>query len=369
MHLRNLGLVGLFVIVSAGFFFQTNFANASYRAETVVEGLQVPWSMAWLPNGDMLVAERQGDLLRIRDGKVVAKIQGVPEVRARGQGGLLDIALHPQFASNRWLYLSYSDPSGRGNGANTSIARAKLEGDALEQFEVLYRAGPNTGAGVHYGSRLVFDRQGDLFFSIGDRGKRDENPQDPKRDGGKIYRIHDDGQVPGDNPFVGGHGLDTLYSFGHRNPQGLALHPVSGRVWSHEHGPRGGDEVNIIRSGANYGWPILSYGINYSGTSFAEGTEREGYESPAWYWDPSIAPSGMAFVTSDNYPDWQGHLLVGSLKFGQLVLCKLDGDRVISAEPVLKNLGRVRDVRQAPDGFVYVAIDGLGIRRIVPEAE
>ncbi len=364
MALKNLGVIGVLIVGCIAFILQTSSANASYRAETIVKGLQVPWAMVWLPDGDILVTERRGELLRVRDGEVVAKIDGVPRVKASGQGGLMDIALHPGFSSNQWLYLSFSDPEGPGQGANTSVVRARLEGNALINLELIYQAGPNTGAGVHYGGRMVFDQEGHLFFSIGDRGKRDQNPQNLQLDGGKVYRLHDDGRVPEDNP-VRASGLAAIYSYGHRNPQGLALHPTSGEIWSHEHGPKGGDEVNIIKPGANYGWPILSYGVNYSGSSFAEGTERAGFESPAWYWDPSIAPSGMAFVTSDKYPDWQGHLLVGSLKFGQLVLCKLEGNRVVTAEPVLTNLGRVRDVRQAPDGYVYLAIEGVGIRRIV----
>lgn len=365
MKLKIFGALSVMVVACAAFVLQMNDARASYRTETVVAGLQVPWSMAWLPNGDMLVTERRGELLRIRDGAVIAKIKGVPAVKASGQGGLLDVVLHPDFAKTKWVYLSYSDPEGEGQGANTSIVRGQLEGDALKNLELIYQAGPNTGAGVHYGGRMVFNEDGYLFFSIGDRGNRDENPQSLELDGGKIYRVHEDGKIPADNPMRQQPNLAAIYSYGHRNPQGLAFRPGTGDIWSHEHGPKGGDEVNLIKAGANYGWPILSYGVNYSGTPFAEGTERVGYESPAWYWVPSIAPSGMAFVSSDTYPDWQGHLLVGSLKFGQLVLCELDGNEVVDAEPVLTNLGRVRDVRQAPDGYVYLAIEGIGIQRIV----
>lgn len=365
MILKKLFVLTL-VITAIPFVLQLNQASASYQLEPVVDGIKIPWAMAWLPNGDLLINERRGNMLRVRDGEVVAKIEGVPHVRAKGQGGLLDLALHPDFKTNQQIYFSYSDPTG-GDGANTAIARAVLEEDELTKVEVIYKGEPNTKGGNHFGSRLVFDRSGYLFFSIGDRGQRDVNPQDIKRDGGKIYRLHDDGRVPIDNPFVTHQdAVQATYSLGHRNPQGMAMHPTSGKIWVHEHGPRGGDEVNIITAGENYGWPILSYGINYSGSSFAEDTERDGYASPAWYWDPSIAPSGMAFVTGDKYPEWQGHLLVGSLKFGMVVLCELDGEKIVAAKPVIENLGRVRDVRQGPDGYIYVATDRNGVQRVLP---
>ena len=359
--------LGLFTVIAllGMVALQMGQAKASFEIEQIVDDIKIPWAIAFLPNGDLLVTERKGDLLRVTNGKVVAKISGVPDVRAKGQGGLLDVVLHPDFASNQLIYLSYSDASGSG-GSNTSIARGRFDGDTLKDVQTIYQATPNTKNGRHFGSRIVFDEDGYLYFSVGDRGDRDTNPQDKNRDGGKVYRLLDDGQVPTDNPFLGKPGLDAMYSLGHRNIQGMAKHPQTGDIWAHEHGPRGGDEVNIVKAGANYGWPILSYGINYNGTSFAKGTEREGFVSPDWYWDPSIAPSGMAFVTSDKYPDWQGHLLVGSLKFGQLVLCELDGNRIVSAEPVLEKIGRVRDVRQGPDGFIYLAIDGKGIQRVVP---
>ena len=357
------------LILLASISLQAAALQAEYRLEQVVEGMGVPWAIAFLPNGDLLVTERSGDLLRVKDGKVVGKIEGVPEVRARGQGGLLDAVLHPEFETNRFVYLSYSDASGPG-GSNTSIARGKLEGDALVDVEVIYRATPNTRNGRHFGSRIAFDKAGYLFFAVGDRGDRDTNPQDKNRDGGKVYRLHDDGKVPSDNPFVGQSGaLDAMYSLGHRNTQGMAMHPVTGEIWTHEHGPRGGDEINIVKPGANFGWPILSYGINYSGTSFAEGTERAGYVSPDWYWDPSIAPSGMTFVTSDKYPEWQGHLVVGSLKFSQLILCELNGNEIVDAEPAVEEVGRIRDVRQGPDGYIYVAVEGSGIKRVMPLEE
>ena len=351
--------VVLFSLASAG------VVQADYRAVSVTENLNVPWGMVWLPDGDLLVSDRGGKLYRIRDRQIVAEISGVPKVHTNGQGGLLDLEIHPDYATNQWLYFSYSDQKTWGLGSNTAVARAKLIGNRLEQIEVLYKGEPDTRRGQHYGSRIEFDHSGYLFFSIGDRGARDTNPQDPERDGGKVYRLHDDGRIPTNNPLLGTT-KPAVYSWGHRNPQGMAVHPESGELWIHEHGPRGGDEINRLKPGANYGWPILSYGINYSGSTFAEGTERAGFESPLWYWDPSIAPSGMTFVTSERYPDWQGHLLVGSLKFGYLVLCKLEGDQVTEAIPVLEGIGRVRNVRQGPDGYIYAGIDGEGIKRIEP---
>lgn len=338
-----------------------------YSTETVIDGIRVPWGMVWLPSGDLLVSERGGEIYRVRDNAIVATLSGVPTVDVNGQGGLLDLELHPNFAQSGWLYLSYSSPDGEGSGSNTAIMRARLDGDSLVEKQVLYRAKPNSTRGQHYGSRLEFDEDGYLYFSIGDRGDRDHNPQDLSRDGGKIYRLHDDGRIPDNNPFASQSGaIAAIYSYGHRNPQGMARHPDSGAIWIHEHGPRGGDEINLIKAGANYGWPILSYGINYSGTKFAEATEREGYQSPLWYWDPSIAPSGMAFVTSDKYPDWQGRLLVGSLKFDYLALCSLSGESVTDCTPVMKGIGRVRNIRQGPEGDIYVAVEGgQGILRIV----
>lgn len=340
-------------------------ALAEYKAETLVAGLNVPWGMAFLPDGEMLVSERKGSIKRIRDGKVVGEVKGVPDVHANGQGGLLDLALHPEFESNQLLYFTYSDEESSGSGSNTALARGRLIDGELQDIEILYKGEENTSRGQHYGSRIAFSPAGQVYFSIGDRGNRDKNPQSLEHDGGKVYRLHADSRVPEDNPFVDS-SKPAVYSYGHRNPQGMAVHPVTGDIWTHEHGPKGGDEVNLIKAGANYGWPILSYGVNYSGTAFAEGTERAGFESPLWYWDPSIAPSGMTFVTSDRYPEWQGQLLVGSLKFSYLVLCQLDGNRITAVENVLEGIGRVRSLRQGPDGYLYVGIDGEGIKKIVP---
>lgn len=340
-----------------------------FRTEKVVEGIDVPWGMTWLPDGDMLVTNRGGQLYRVHEGTLSAPLGGVPAVHVNGQGGLLDIALHPDYANNGWIYISYSSREGGGSGSHTAIMRAKLQGDSLVEQQVLYKGEGNTESGAHYGSRIVFDNAGYLFFSIGERGAHFDNAQQLDRDGGKIYRLHDDGRIPADNPFVNTPGAKTaVYSHGHRNPQGLTLHPTTGQVWEHEHGPMGGDEINIIQPGKNYGWPLIGYGIDYNGQPLAVATSREGIEQPIFYWDPSIAPSGMAFITSDNYgPDLKGHLLVGSLKFRYMVHLVLDGNNVVASENVFPGIGRVRNIKQGPDGYIYVATEGDGIIRILPE--
>ena len=349
---------------------QPSDADQNYSLETVTGEVSVPWGMAWLPNGDMVVTERSGTLHIVSDGELSEPLSGVPEVWANGQGGLLDVAIHPDYEENGWIYLTYSSPQGNERGANTALMRARLNEDhtGLTNQQVLYKAVPNTTRGQHFGSRIAFDEEGYLYFSIGDRGNRDVNPQDITRDGGKIYRLNPDGSIPDDNPFVNEEGAKkAIYSYGHRNPQGMDTHPETGEIWTHEHGPRGGDEVNLIRKGENYGWPIISFGVNYSGTEFAEDTARAGMRQPEWYWDPSIAPSGMAFVTSDTYPEFQGHLLVGSLKFNYLVLCQMEDNTITGEEVLFEGIGRVRSVEQGPDGYLYVGTEGNGIVRIVPK--
>lgn len=339
-----------------------------YSAELYVGGIATPWGMDWLPSGELLVTDRSGILYKIVDGKLSeVDISAIKEdIYAQRQGGLLDIRVHPDYESSGWIYFSYSSITGGGEGANTKIIRAKLVGNSLTSVETLYKASPNTTAGVHYGSRIEFDNDGYLFFSIGDRGNRDVNPQDVTKDAGKIYRLMADGSIPADNPFVNEAGAKkAVYSYGHRNPQGMDLNPMTGKIWAHEHGPQGGDELNIIQPGKNYGWPLISYGINYNGTPFAEDTMRAGMEQPATYWVPSIAPSGMAFVTSDLYPDWKGHVLVGSLKFSHLQVVLLDGDKVIGRKEVLDGIGRVRSLEEGPDGHIYVGITGEGIYKVI----
>jgi len=345
--------------------------SQDYTLETVTNAVSVPWGMAWLPDGAMLVTGRSGDLYLFGDAGDPQTIDGVPEVFARNQGGLLDIALHPRYEENGWIYITYSSTEG-GGGANTALMRARLnEGrSALIDQEVLYKAEPNTERAHHFGSRIVFDNEGHVFFGIGDRGNRDVNPQDITRDGGKIYRLNDDGSIPEDNPYVGREGLDAIFAYGIRNPQGMALHPETGELWEHEHGPRGGDEINIIRAGNNYGWPKICFCINYDGSELTPDTARAGMEQPEWYWDPSIAPSGMTFVTSQRYPEWQGDLLVGSLKFGYVVRADVENNTVVGDEILFEDIGRVRDIRQGPDGYIYVATEtSNGIVRIVPRSE
>lgn len=339
----------------------------SFDLQPIVEGLNIPWGMAFLPDGSLLVTEKEGNLIHVKNNSKTI-IKGVPEVYLRGQGGLLDIALHPNYKDNGWIYLTYALADGLGSGGNTALMRAKIDNNTLVSHELLYKATPNTTKGVHFGSRITFDNDGYLYFSIGDRGDHDLNPQDLSRDGGKIYRLHDDGQIPVDNPFFNtSDAKKAVYSYGHRNPQGMIKHPETGAIWTHEHGPKGGDEINIIQKGKNYGWPIITYGINYSGTPITDVTEMEGMEQPLYYWVPSIAPSGMAFVTSSVYPQWKGSLLVGSLSFQYLERLEIKDNKVVSREKLLVDIGRVRNVVQGPDGYIYVAIEGTGIVKLVPK--
>lgn len=363
-----------FILIVFSFFFaacqedyQSPNTSINFKAETIVDGLDIAWGMAFFPDGSILIGEQEGDLILFKNG-IKSKVDNVPKVFYKNQGGLLDIALHPNYEQNGWIYFSYSsNMENDGKGGNTTIMRAKLTDNKLMDQEILYKATPNTDKGQHFGSRLQFDREGYLFFSIGDRGNRDVNPQDITRDCGKIYRIHDDGRIPGDNPFVNTQNAKTaIYSYGHRNPQGMTIHPETGKIWIHEHGPQGGDEINIIQAGKNYGWPKITYGINYNDTKITDNTSLPGMEQPLHYWVPSIAPSGMDFVTSDKYPAWKGNLLVGSLKFKYLNRVVIENNKVVKEEKLLENMGRVRTIKQAPDGYIYVSIEQLGIVRIVP---
>jgi glucose/arabinose dehydrogenase len=334
--------------------------------EVVVSNLNIPWGFTFLPDNSMLITEKDGKLIHFKNG-TKTNIDGLPEIYVRGQGGLMDIQLHPDYKTNGWIYFTYASPEGEDNGGNTALMRAKIKNNTLIDKQVLYKATPNTTRGQHFGSRIAFDKMGYLFFSIGERGDRDTNPQDITRDCGNIYRLHDDGSIPSDNPFVNvPNAKKAIYAYGVRNPQGLVLNPNTGEIWEHEHGPQGGDEINIINSGKNYGWPKISYGINYSGTKFTDHTALPGMEQPLHYWVPSIAPSGMAFVTSDKYPGWKGNVLVGSLKFLYLDNCYIKNGKVVKEEQLLKNLGRVRTVIEGPDGFIYVGIENLGIVKIIP---
>jgi glucose/arabinose dehydrogenase len=339
----------------------------TFSAVQIVDDIQNPWGMAFLPDRGILITEKTGKLIHYNNGKKTL-INNIPEIYVRGQGGFLDIELHPNYEENGWIYFSYSSSEGDGKGGNTAIMRAKLEGNSLINLEQLYKGVPNTTKGQHFGSRLEFDTKGYLYFSIGDRGNRDVNPQDVTRDGGKIYRLHDDGNIPEDNPFVDKSGAKkAIFSYGHRNPQGLALHPKTGKLWEHEHGPRGGDEINVVEKGKNYGWPVITYGINYIGTKITDETSRQGMEQPIYQWTPSIAPCGMTFVSSDKYPNWKGNLLVGSLAFQYLERLEIKNNQVVYREKLLDGMGRVRNVKQSPDGYIYVGIEGKGIYKLEPK--
>jgi glucose/arabinose dehydrogenase len=307
----------------------------------------------------MLVTERPGRLRIVgADGKLEKRpVSGLPEIAEYGQGGLLDVALHPRYAQNRLVYLSFA-ARGAG-GVGTEVGRGTLSGDRLESFEIIFRQLPKSRGGQHFGSRLVFDRAGFLYITLGDRGDR-ERAQLRDDHAGSVIRLHDDGRVPQDNPFVGKPGWKPeKYTLGNRNIQGAALHPDTGVMWTHEHGPQGGDEINVIRAGVNYGWPVITYGREYvTGFSIGEGTQKAGMAQPLYYWVPSIAPSGMAFYTGDRFPRWRGDLFVGALRDRLLVRLRLDGERVVSEERMLEGvLGRIRDVRMGPDGYLYLLTD------------
>ena len=342
---------------------------AAIEPVTVFDYEDILWSIRFLPDGRMVATDKEGKLLIVdADGKSKTIENGVPKVKSVGQGGLLDVLPAEDFATSRMVYLSFSMPDADDN-ANTAVGRGRLSDDesSLENFEVLYEATPRTDKPYHYGSRMVWGpKDGHLYFTIGDRGDRDVNPQDSTRDAGKVYRITKDGDIPADNPFVGVDGArEAIYSFGHRNPQSLAVHPTTGEIWETEHGPRGGDEINIIQPGLNYGWPVITYGINYNGTQITQQEKKEGMEQPLHYWVPSIAPCGMAFITGDKYPGWEGDLLVGSLKFQRLAHVQLDEENnVLGEQKVANRIGRVRDVRMGPDGYVYLSVEGTGIVRL-----
>ena len=325
--------------------------TARANPEIITEELSFPWSLAFLPNGDFLVTERDGYLRRVSAaGEVSAPIAGLPDINPVGQGGLFDVALHPNFAENNQLYLSYAEGS-RLRGLNTSVIRAVLDGDTLKDQTPIFAAEPKVRGGRHFGGRLLFDNDGYLFISLGDRGDRQES-QNPKNHIGSVIRLNDDGSVPSDNPFVGKAGFKPeIYSYGHRNIQGMSLHPSTGKVWTHEHGPQGGDEVNLVESGKNYGWPRISYGGEYGSGRPVGKESAEGLEQPLHFWNPSIAPSGMAFLDGDN-------VLVGALKFQLLARLKLDDKKILEETRHYKGQwGRIRDVRVSDGGDIYLLTD------------
>lgn len=333
-----------------------NSEEHAFRVTTVATGLQNPWGIAFLPDGTMLVTERPGRLQLVGADGSKQLVSGTPEVWANGQGGLLDVALHPDFSSNRLVYLTWSKP-GQG-GATTALGRGRLEGTALVGFEEIFVGQAWTSTGAHFGSRIVFDGRGHVFIGIGDRGVM-EQAQNTSNHQGTIIRLHEDGRVPADNPFVGRAGfLPEIYAYGIRSPQGMAIHPETGALWENEHGPRGGDEVNLIEAGRNYGWPAITYGINYNGSVISEQSARPGMEQPLTYWVPSIAVSGMTFYTGDRFPSWRGNLFVGALAGQHIRRLVLDGTRITHQEVLLSDLrSRVRQIQQGPDGLLYLITD------------
>lgn len=338
----------------------------NYEMELVFENEGIIWGLEFLNDNSILATLKSGSIIHFKDG-VKKELKGVPEIYLRGQGGLLDIAIHPNFEKNKFIYLSYASEDIEGKGGNTTISRAILNGDTLEELEVLYKGTPDSRKGQHFGGRMEFDNENYLFFSIGDRGNRNVNPQDITIDGGKIYRIKDDGTIPKDNPFYNdGNAKKAIYSYGHRNPQGMFKHPVSGKIWTNEHGPRGGDEINIIEKGKNYGWPKITYGINYSGTTITKNKSLPNMEQPLYYWIPSIAPSSFEYISSEIYPNWKGSLLAGALVFKYIERIVLEDDIVVSRSKIAENLGRPRDIKQGPDGYIYVSIENEGVYKIMP---
>lgn len=339
--------------------------------ETVAGGLESPWGLAFLPDGRMLVTERPGRLRIVRaDGTLSAPLGGLPEIHARGQGGLLGVALDPNFAMNQLVYLSFSEP-GEG-GVGTAVMRGRFAEDQLADVQVIYRQRPKLEGNGHFGSRLVFARDGNLFVTQGDRQSYRDRAQALTQGMGKVIRIRPDGTIPPDNPYVGrSDAQPEIWSYGHRNVQAAALHPETGQLWTVEHGARGGDELNFPESGKNYGWPVITYGRDYSGARIGEGTAKAGLEQPVYYWDPVIAPSGMTFYTGDRYAGWQGNVLIGSMTPGALVRLEMRDGRVVRETRYLGELReRIRDVVQGPDGYLYLLTDSREGRvlRVTPAA-
>jgi aldose sugar dehydrogenase len=334
--------------------------NGPVTIEPVAKGLEHPWALAFMPDGRMLVTERPGRIRIVgKDGALSAPLTNVPAVSARQQGGMLDLVLDPNFASNRAVYISYAEPRTGGNGTTVARLRLNTAATGFDETVVIFRQEPTYNGAHHFGSRLVFDRKGALFVALGDRYDLREQAQNRTNSIGKIVRIMPDGSIPPDNPGLKREGwLTSVWSIGHRNVQGAALHPVTGKLWTAEHGARGGDEINIPEAGKNYGWPVITYGRDYSGAKIGEGTAKAGMEQPVFYWDPSIAPSGMAFYTGDHFPKWKGNAFVGALA-GQLVArLTLDGEKVVGEERLFVGMNkRIRDVRQGPDGHLYLLTD------------
>ncbi|WP_068772705.1 PQQ-dependent sugar dehydrogenase [Termitidicoccus mucosus] len=348
-------------------------AEHAWRVESVLEGLDVPWGIDFLPDGRLIFTERAGKLFVVEKGGAPVEITGIPRVWVRDEGGLMDVALHPDYARNGWVYLTLSDP-GENDTAMTKIVRGRIRDGRWADEQTIFSAPKPayTSRGIHFGSRLLFDG-GYLFFSVGERGAMGQ-AQDLSLPNGKVHRVFDDGSIPPDNPFVKTPGAwPSIWSYGHRNPQGLARDPAGGGLWETEHGPRGGDELNLIRPGANYGWPVITYGMNYNGTPVSAFTAKEGMEQPVRHWTPSIATSPLHFYTGDKFPRWKNNLFLGSLAGQQLVRFVIDGDKIANEEIVFKNLGRIRDIATGPDGLLYVSLELPGepsrIVRLIPADE
>lgn len=342
--------------------------NTRFSLETVAGGLEHPWSLAFLPDGSMLVTERAGRLRVIKSGRLLPQaIEGLPSLAVSGQGGLLDVVPHPEFADNKTLFLSYAHRSSQG--MTTRVARGIFEGERLKDVSTIFEALPRSNTSRHFGGRMAFDASGYLYISVGDRGEMDR-AQDTRDDAGGVHRITLNGEPAPGNPGLDDPSInDTFFTWGNRNIQGMTLHPETGELWTHEHGPRGGDEINILSSGTNYGWPEITYGIGYSGLPITLHTEKEGMAQPLHYWDPSIAPSGMAFYTGSEFPQWQGSLFVGALKLRKLVRLEIENGQVMEEEDLLTSLNeRIRDVRAGPDGSLWLLTDSSKgkVYRVVP---
>lgn len=336
------------------------------QLDTIATGFESPWGFVQLPDLTYLISDRKGVLYHVDQHKVKTEVKGIPAVMAKGQGGLLDIELHPNYESNGWIYLSYSKfKTENGNTlTSTAIVRGKLKNNEFVEQQELFVSQPYTKTFHHFGSRIAFDKKGYLYFSVGERGMEKEFPQFTNNDNGKIHRLHDDGRIPTDNPFIGKDPKEfhhSIYSYGQRNQQGLTLNPSTGDLWETEHGPRGGDEINIIKAGKNYGWPTITYGIGYDGKPISNISKKDGMEQPITYYLPSIAPSGLTFVTGDKYPSWKGNLLIGSLRFNYLQRVEIKNNQVVKQEKVLLNIGRMRNVEMGRDGYIYVGLENPGI--------
>ena len=344
--------------------------NMTVSLDTIATGFESPWGFAQLPDGNFLITDRVGILYLVDSRQNKTIIKNSPKSLAEGQGGLLDIELHPKYAENGWVYISYSKFKEENNQklTTTAIMRGKLKNNELTEIQEIFEASPYTKTKHHFGSRIKFDKLGYMYFTVGERGMEQDFPQSIENDNGKVHRLNDDGSIPKDNPFVGkDKSRESIYSYGHRNPQGLALNPTTGEIWENEHGPRGGDEINLIRKGANYGWPVISYGINYNGKPITDISKKEGMEQPEDYFTPSIAPSGMVFVNSDKYPAWKNSLLIGSLRFNYLDRSIMKGNKITGHEKLLVNIGRMRNIEMGTDGYLYVGTENPGmVFRLMP---